>query len=124
MRVALNGLFLGRTDGTGRYTHGLLSASAGLDEPAWEVIALAGAGGSIEPRPRRLNCRSIRPPAALRGENLVKLWFEQSGVPRAAAEARADLLHYPYFAAPLRSPARLVVTIHDLIPLVLREYRG
>ena len=33
MRVALNGLFLGRTDGTGRYTHGLLSASAGLDGP-------------------------------------------------------------------------------------------
>ena len=33
MRVALNGLFLGRTDGTGRYTHGLLAASAGMEEP-------------------------------------------------------------------------------------------
>jgi glycosyltransferase involved in cell wall biosynthesis len=124
MRVALNGLFLGRTDGTGRYTHGLLSASAGLDAPEWLLLALAGQAGRIEPRPRRLSCLDLRPPLAVRGENLIKLWFEQSGVPRAAARGGADLLHYPYFAAPLRSATRLVVTVHDLIPLVLREYRG
>jgi glycosyltransferase involved in cell wall biosynthesis len=124
MRVALNGLFLGRTDGTGRYTHGLLSASARMDEPEWLLLALAGRAARVEPRPRRLSCRELRPPGVLRGENLIKLWFEQSGAPRAAAEAGADLLHYPYFAAPLRSAARLVVTVHDLIPLVLREYRG
>ena len=124
MRVALNGLFLGRTDGTGRYTHGLLSASAGLDEPEWLLLARAGREARIEPRPRRLTCRELRPPVGLRGENLAKLWFEQAAAPRAAAEGGADLLHYPYFAAPLRRPARLVVTVHDLIPLVLPQYRG
>ena len=61
MRVALNGLFLGRTDGTGRYTHGLLSASARMDEPEWLLLALTGRTAPVEPRPRRLSCRELRP---------------------------------------------------------------
>ena len=30
----------------------------------------------------------------------------------------------PYWGGPLRSPVPIVVTIHDLIPLVLPQYRG
>jgi glycosyltransferase involved in cell wall biosynthesis len=37
---------------------------------------------------------------------------------------RADLIHVPYWAPPLRAAAPIVVTIHDLIPLLLKEYRG
>ena len=36
------------------------------------------------------------------------------GLPRAAARARVDVLHCPSYRAPLRSPAPLVVTVHDL----------
>lgn len=38
-----------------------------------------------------------------------------------------DLVHYPYFepfflTLPIRKPAKAVITIHDLIPLVFREH--
>jgi glycosyltransferase involved in cell wall biosynthesis len=130
VRLALNGLFLGLNVGTGRYTRELVQGGARLEASGastldWRIIALAGQEGPpLSPHPRRFESTSLRRPAGLRGENPIKLWFEQSGVPRATRRLAVDLLHYPYFAAPLRSPVPLVVTIHDLIPLVLPEYRG
>lgn len=41
---------------------------------------------------------------------------EQGALPRAAREARVDLLHVPHVNAPLFASVPLVVTIHDLIP--------
>jgi glycosyltransferase involved in cell wall biosynthesis len=88
---------------------------------------------------RRLRSRPaanhIEPPAASEttpapssiarpNSNLRKLQFEQSIVPRAAQAYEADLLHVPYWAPPLRSSVPIVVTLHDIIPLVLKEYRG
>jgi glycosyltransferase involved in cell wall biosynthesis len=55
---------------------------------------------------------------------LRKLLFEQSIMPRAARAYEADVLHVPYWAPPLRSGAPIVVTIHDIIPLILPQYRG
>lgn len=71
------------------------------------ALALAGALG----RPGRL-------------ANADKLLFEQVDLPRLAARLRADVLLSPYFAAPVRSTVPVVVTVHDLIPLLLPEYRG
>lgn len=53
-----------------------------------------------------------------------KVWWEQVGVTTAARRANVDLVHVPYFAAPLRKPVPFVVTIHDAIPLVLQHYAG
>lgn len=55
--------------------------------------------------------------------SLAKLYFEQISLPGGTARA-ADVLHYPYWAAPLRSALPTVVTVHDLIPLLLKPYRG
>ncbi|HEU0166084.1 MAG TPA: glycosyltransferase family 1 protein [Thermomicrobiales bacterium] len=41
-----------------------------------------------------------------------------------ATSPRPDLLHLPQFSAPFSSPMPMVVTIHDVIPLVLPEYRA
>jgi glycosyltransferase involved in cell wall biosynthesis len=129
MRVAFNGLFLGRTDGTGRYSAELLHANRsnealGIEpEPIdWSLILPPGAQYPTE----GLNARahSVAPPFPIRTENLVKLWFEQIGVPTVTRAVGADLVHYPYFAAPIRASAPVVVTIHDLVPLLLPEYRG
>jgi glycosyltransferase involved in cell wall biosynthesis len=133
VRVAFNGLFLSRPDGTGRYSRELLRAAARLEAagqplpaPEWQLIGRRGdePPQPISPLPRRVGCDWLAAPWPLRGENTTKLWLEQVGLPSQARAVGADLLHYPYFAAPLRPPAPLVVTIHDLIPLVLREYRG
>jgi glycosyltransferase involved in cell wall biosynthesis len=66
----------------------------------------------------------VRTPFDGRSENLAKLWFEQVGVPLAAARLGADLLHVPYFAPPLGSRVPVVATVLDIIPLLLPEYRG
>jgi glycosyltransferase involved in cell wall biosynthesis len=130
VKLALNGLFLGGHDGTGRYTRELLRAAARLDDGPrrWQVVGLSTARGSsgspIDPLPRRADCEWLDPPSFAQRENAAKLWFEQRGFPAAAARGGADLMHYPYFAAPLRAGTPFVVTVHDLIPLLLPEYRG
>jgi glycosyltransferase involved in cell wall biosynthesis len=128
VKLALDGLFLGSGDGTGRYTRELLRASAAIEggPDAWHVVGLDDARPKrpIDPMPRNSRCEWLRPPAFAQRENAAKLWFEQRGFPAAAARAGADLMHYPYFAAPLRSRTPFVVTVHDLIPLLLPEYRG
>jgi glycosyltransferase involved in cell wall biosynthesis len=63
------------------------------------------------------------PPSFL-PRNLAKLWWEQITVPLAARRLNADVLFVPYWAAPLWQPVPTVVTIHDLIPILLPDYRG
>ncbi len=46
-----------------------------------------------------------------------------SGVSVARRRPRPSVLHLPQMSAPIVSPLPIVVTIHDVIPLVLEEYR-
>jgi len=112
-RIAINGLFLDKPHtGSGQYTRHLLAALGKLDgEHEYRTFAPSPAGGG------GLGWGSPL------GENVRKLWFEQVGLPRACRQAQVQVVHYPYFAAPLLKPCRVVVTIHDLITLLLPEYR-
>ena len=56
--------------------------------------------------------------------NLAKLWFEQVTFPRACRRLRADVAFVPYWGSPWWQPCPMVVTVHDLIPLLLPLYRG
>ncbi|TAK25763.1 MAG: glycosyltransferase family 1 protein [Chloroflexota bacterium] len=127
MRVGLNALFGARNDGTGRYTRELLRGAARFspDAAAWRLVTPdAGPAWSISPPvPADLTVRRVPVPSYVHGQNAIKLWFEQRGAP-AALDDQVDLIHYPYFAAPFSSRQPVIVTIHDLIPLVLREYRA
>ncbi|MHB1004885.1 MAG: glycosyltransferase family 4 protein [Chloroflexota bacterium] len=93
------------------------------------VANLPNAGPShtyrlLLPRAEAATDGSACVPGWLRGKQARKLYMEQVGVPRVAVAEQLDLLHYPYFAAPLFSRARVVVTVHDVIPLLLPAYRG
>ncbi|MBK9711691.1 MAG: glycosyltransferase family 4 protein [Kouleothrix sp.] len=135
MRVAISGMFWGQpTVGSGQYLRGLLDALARA-APEHEFVLLlprddqrptTNDQGLEKNSPLVLGLSSfvVRTPFDGRSENLAKLWFEQVGVPLAAARLRADLLHVPYFAPPLWSPAPVVATVLDIIPLLLPEYRG
>jgi glycosyltransferase involved in cell wall biosynthesis len=136
MRIAINGMFLGQPNvGSGQYLHGLLGA-LGRDAPEHEYILLVPArlkNQELRTKNRLQDAGSkfsvlgstvVRTPFDGRSENLAKLWFEQVGVPRAAARLRADLLHVPYFAPPLVSLIPVVATVLDIIPLLLPEYGG
>lgn len=49
-------------------------------------------------------------------------WSEQVALPLAIGRARLDLVHFLSLYAPLLSPVRSVVTIHDLIHLRFPQY--
>lgn len=55
---------------------------------------------------------------------LARLRWDLRAVGQDAQAARIDLLHMTRFAAPRSAPGPLVVTVHDLIPLLLPEYRA
>ncbi len=114
MRIALNGWFLGQPQsGSGQYVRHLRSELLRRgDLVCLTFCPAAHAGGpDIVPLPRP------RLPA-----DLAKVWLEQISLPRVARKHGVGILHYPYFAAPLVCGCPVVVTIHDLIPLLFPEY--
>ena len=121
MHVALNAYFWNRPEtGSGQYLRQLLPAMAAA-EPEWRfTLVYPDPRPPADPLP--LNCGWL--PVPTRAGHWGKLQFEQFSFPRAGRQMNADLLHVPYWGSPLRSPRPVVVTVHDLIPLVLREYRG
>jgi glycosyltransferase involved in cell wall biosynthesis len=56
------------------------------------------------------------------GARLDKLAWEVGCLPVASGLRREVLLHSTYFAAPLVTSSPLVVTVHDVIPLILPGY--
>jgi glycosyltransferase involved in cell wall biosynthesis len=126
MRIAVNAWFWSRPDtGSGQYTQRLVEHLVAL-EPGLEVVLVASAGWAQAtskfhaPHDGQLETWNPKPAT----NNLKKVWFEQFAFPRACRHLEADVAHVPYWAPPLAPPVPTAVTIHDLIPLVLREYRG
>jgi glycosyltransferase involved in cell wall biosynthesis len=78
----------------------LIAADEGLT-----IVALGGDAASIPPGMAHI----VEPPhpGTNAGWTLV-------GVPRAAAQARVDVVHSPAYTAPFWSPAPVVLTIHDV----------
>jgi glycosyltransferase involved in cell wall biosynthesis len=56
------------------------------------------------------------------GGHLGKVWFEQRTFPAVVKKLGADIAHVPYWGPPLQSPARLVTSVLDVIPLVIPDY--
>jgi len=126
MRVILNGWFTNQPDtGSGQYTLQLLKHLPRV-APQHEYALVVPHKNSFEivditaDTDLQLLASNIQRPAS----NFRKLLFEQSIMPRAARAYEANVLHVPYWAPPLRSSVPIVVTIHDIIPLVLPQYRG
>ncbi|MGE3272093.1 MAG: glycosyltransferase family 4 protein [Chloroflexota bacterium] len=138
MRVGINGYFL-REPHTGMGQHltyllDALDARPDGDE-RYALLAphfpgepsLLGPGGrprtELGPLARRFSATETSVGPGQLPLQLRKLWFEQAGVLLAGRRAKIDLLHSPYWTNPLWSPWPTVVTVHDVIQLVLPEYR-
>jgi glycosyltransferase involved in cell wall biosynthesis len=121
VHVAVNGWFWGQPGtGSGQYVRRLVAAFA-QGHPNLRVTLVAPRDGEIDPPGGSVAVHPVDLPG--RG-HWAKLRFEQRIFPAAAGEVGADLAHVPYWGGPLRSPVPVVVTIHDLIPLILPRYRG
>lgn len=119
MHVALNGYFWSRPDtGSGQYLRQLVYHLNRLVSDL-TITLVVPSQAAPEQVPPSVRVKQV----ATRPGHLGKVWFEQIGFPRACRQVGADLCHVPYWGPPLRSPAPLVVTIHDLITLILPDYR-
>jgi glycosyltransferase involved in cell wall biosynthesis len=107
-----------RLDGLGRYVSSLAEALAHA-ERSFDLTLLVP--GDLEPGhplgratewPVRvvLSSRSAIGPS----NQLTSLWTLRT--------LNTDLYHYPHFDLPFRSPRPSVVTVHDITPLVFREF--
>lgn len=123
MHIALNAWFWNRPDtGSGQYLRELVRAMLAHHAalaPELRLTLIAPDGWEID-APEGAAVERV----SVKGGNWAKLRFEQSAFPRAARKVGADLAHVPYWGSPLSSPIPVVVTIHDLIPMLLPEYRG
>jgi glycosyltransferase involved in cell wall biosynthesis len=154
MHIVVSGMFWDQpTVGSGQYLHGLLEALARaapehrytlllpayradhgppttdhrpLERPeTWRPETRGPESASLSSVVgRRSSVVMVKTPFDRRSKSLAKLWFEQVGAPLAAARLGADLLHVPYFAPPLVPVVPVIVSILDIIPLLLPEYRG
>jgi glycosyltransferase involved in cell wall biosynthesis len=121
MHLAINGWFWDRPDtGSGQYLRGLVRHLRAAD-PDLSITLILPEGAPVETMPPGITVQ----PVTLKGRgHLAKTGFEQQVFPRVAAYVSADLAHVPYWGSPLSSQIPVVVTVHDIIPLVLPEYRG
>lgn len=128
MHILINGWFWGQTNtGSGQYLHRLLEQLAQERTDARFTLLTPESSdwvleiGNSTPQSPISNTQYPLPSLPRR---LAKLHWEQIAVPAAARRLGADLLFVPYWAAPLWQPVPTVVTVHDLIHLLLPNYRG
>ncbi len=129
MRIGINALFLQQpATGTGQHLFHLLQGLDQHDHDNTYVLLSPRFRRATAPRfpdlsPRFRNVQGVS--ALVRvGDSFEKLWWEQVGLLQACRREGFDLLHCPYFASPILSSIPTVVTIHDVIPLLLSEYRA
>jgi alpha-1,3-rhamnosyl/mannosyltransferase len=101
--------------GIGTYLRGLLGALARIDaDSRYLLLAPAGARELLPGLPA--NFTWVEEDAA--GYSLREQW----SIGRHLARHRPDLFHSPHYVLPLRTPTRVVVTVHDLIHLLFPEF--
>jgi glycosyltransferase involved in cell wall biosynthesis len=126
MRVVFNGWFIDQPHtGSGQYVRQLLKQLPRV-APQHDYALIVPHRNSFEivDLDAQTELQSLASTVNRPSSNYRKVLFEQDVTPRAARAYRADVLHVPYWAPPLRSHVPIVVTIHDIIPLVLKAYRG
>ncbi|MHB9031614.1 MAG: glycosyltransferase family 4 protein [Anaerolineae bacterium] len=126
MRVAISGTFWpALTTGSGQHLQGLLPALLAADNTISYRLYLPYFNlTKNECISTLVENRIVKTPFDHLNRNLAKVWYEQVALPGAVRRDGADVLHIPYLGAPLHSGIPVVVTVHDLIPLILKEYRA
>ena len=122
MHVALNATFWDRPHtGSGQYARQLVTHLRRLAPDVTLTLVYPQLPGGPPPEgvPDDVGVHIV----PLRPGHVGKVLFEQRGFPDACRRLGATLAHVPYFGPPLRSPAPLVVTVHDLTTLLVPEYR-
>jgi glycosyltransferase involved in cell wall biosynthesis len=125
MKIGINTYFYKfPASGSGQYLLHLLQALAEVDqENTYILLGPQPVSEKIETQLRFPHIVAPVPGIARRNASIENLMWEQFTSLSAARKAGVDLLHVPYFAPPFFPRTPSVITIHDIIPLRLRQYR-
>ncbi len=111
------------TAGSGQYLAGLAAVLPRVGAEH-EFILAVPAGRRVGELPAGWHAVGVPVALARLGANVAKVWFEQVSFPAACRRLNADVAFVPYWGSPWSCPCPVVVTVHDLIPLLLPAYRG
>lgn len=118
MHIAFNGWFWDQPfTGSGQYLRRLIAALRRV-APQHTLSLIVPDGSALDAVPDGVQVVPVKTGRS----NLAKVRFEQSLFPAQVRKLGADIAHVPYWGAPLSSPARLVTTVLDVIPLLYPEY--
>ena len=126
MKIGINTYFFKfPASGSGQYLLHLLQALAEVDQEN-EYILLGPHPIPPETKSHIKFHHMVKPVPGLARHNasIENLMWEQFTAPSAARKAGVDLFHIPYFAPPFFPRTPGVITIHDVIPLRLPQYRS
>ncbi len=119
MHIAFNGWFWDRPNtGSGQYIRYLLQNLRRVAPDLQMTMVMPPHNPAPTDLPPNVNIIPTRGG----GGNLGKVLFEQRSYPQAVKQSGADIAHVPYWGPPLSSPAKLVTSILDVIPVALPEY--
>ena len=122
MHLAINAYFWNRPNsGSGQYTRQLVTYLNGLVTDLQITLVYPQVSGDPGPA-------GVPPDVAIkavptRRGHLGKVIFEQITFPRVCRAIGATVAHVPYWGSPLQSSIPLIVTVHDLTTVLVREYR-
>ncbi len=123
MHLALNAYFWNRPNtGSGQYTRQLVYHLNRLISDLDITLIypqIPGEPATLEQVPPSVKVK----PIPTRSGHWGKVWFEQVGFPRTCKQIGATVAHVPYWGSPLSAPIPVIVTVHDLTTLLVREYR-
>jgi len=136
MHIVVNGWFWNQPGtGSGQYVRNCIGALAQLAKQVAPEVRITvvvpqdkgqDAGGKRQAvkAPFEFPSNCILHVASFHLSDVGKVHFEQVAFPRLCRELGADVAHGPYWGGPLKPSVPTVVSILDLIPLVLEDYRG
>ena len=102
MKIAIDAqTTLGQKTGFGFYVKNLVEALAKVDPQNQYIL--------------------LKPATEKDFSTLKRWWWDQVVFPEKAKKAGVDLLHQPWFSAPIFYPGKLIVTCHDLISVFFPE---
>jgi glycosyltransferase involved in cell wall biosynthesis len=119
MHIVYNGWFWDQPNiGSGQYLRRLLHYLRRVDPDLDMTLVLPPHNTAPDDLPENVTLATTTGP----GGKIGKIWFEQRTFPRVAARLQPDLVHVPYWGTPFSSPAPVITSILDVIPLVIPDY--
>jgi glycosyltransferase involved in cell wall biosynthesis len=127
MNIAINGWFYSKPfTGIGQYTVNLIKGLSSLYSESMNLTVYLNSDCNMNKLPDIPSVEYKIINKKTYSNDIVDILVFEQLLKKKAAEARHDILHTPYLCSPLLhgNKFRHIVTIHDVISLIFREYRG